>query len=320
MIGIEIGWLAPIIVRLKKGDRDLWPTDEELSWIASLHDIGRILGPLLSAILLDRIGRKKTAILSSFLFINAWTLVVFADSVVLIYVSRIVLGVVQGLSEVTSAIYVAENCSPYMRGILGSILPLCYFGGIVFEYIVAVYTSSRTMALVNVSIATVSLITTTLLRETPFFLVMKGCHEEAERNLQWLRDGDDPQNEVKLELIRIQQNVLSEKSKKTSILGLLTHPENMKAMMIIFIIYTLVVLTGVSAINAYAMIMFQSASVLYFDLLTIYGIFQFMGACISPFLIERQIICSFSVGDICNPNTLLGSVYTDQYGIVHHSK
>lgn len=287
MIGNEIGWLAPVINRLENGELDLWPTDEELSWIASLHDIGRIFGPLFSAIFLDQIGRKKTVILCSFLFINAWIMVVFANSVAVICASRIILGIVQGLSEVTSSIYVAENCTPHIRGILGSILPLCFFGGIIFEYVVASHASSRTMSLVNITIAIISLMTCCLLKETPYFLVMKERHEEAERNLLWLRGGDDHKNEVKLELDQIQQNIRSEKLKRTSVIGLLTNSENMRAMVIIGITSALVVLTGISAINAYIMSMIQSFTILGVDELTIYGIFQFMGACISTILMER---------------------------------
>lgn len=288
LVGIMIGWMAPVIIKLQKGEFDAIPTDEEISWLVSLHDIGRALGPIFSAFFLDRIGRKLTSIICSFLFVIAWIVVMFVESISIICLLRIPLGVVQGVAEVTASIYVAENCTPYMRGIIGSMLPLSFFAGVIFEYVVAAFSSYRTLALVNAVISIISLLTTFFLKETPYFLVMRGRIEEAEENLLWLRGGKAFKNEVKLELDKIQQNIQSSKLQKTSIAELFTNKSNVKIMLMIFIVHTFLVMTGCAAINAYVSSLLQSSAVLTSDEYTIiYGIFIFIGACISPFIIEK---------------------------------
>lgn len=280
--------MAPVIIKLQKGEFKAIPTDEEVSWLASLHDIGRALGPIFSAIFLDRIGRKYTSIICSFLFAVLWIVVIFVESIPIICILRIPLGVAQGVSEVTASIYVAENCTPYMRGIIGSMLPLFFFAGVNFEYIVAAFTSYRTLAIVNTVVSTITLLTGVFLKETPYFLLMRGRTKEAERNLLWLRGGKALKNEVKLELDKIQQNVETAKLQKTSIIDLLTNKDNFRIMLIIFMVHTLIIMTGIAAINAYVSSMLQSSAILTSDEYTIiFGVFLFIGACISPFIIER---------------------------------
>lgn len=146
LIGIEIGWTAPIIVKLKNGETGLVVTNEEISWIASLHDIGRIFGPLFSTLLLDNVGRKATVIICTLLFSILWLAVVFAHSVLIICLLRILLGAVQGLSEVASSIYIVENCAAHIRGIIGSFLPLCFFAAMIFQYSLAASVSYTTVS------------------------------------------------------------------------------------------------------------------------------------------------------------------------------
>lgn len=306
MVGFVFGWVAPTLVKLKNDD-SLNPTDEDLSWIASLHEFGRIFGTLFTAIFLDKIGRKYTIVVCSVLFFLAWLVMIFARSIPLICGLRLLMGISNGISDVVSSIYLAENCSPHIRGLISSIYPLFFFFGIIVESTIATYLPLKMTALVNSSVALLALSGCFFLKETPYYLVMKGRDENAERNLTWLR-GNCPESRIKEELNKIKQNIQLEKAKKTSLLTLLTSPDNYKSILIVIIFYILLMITGFSAIFSYASMILQSSSVFTASEYTIFlGVFQLVAALISPFLVERYnrrtlILCSLffmGVSHVC---------------------
>ncbi|KAM7249483.1 hypothetical protein ACFE04_025392 [Oxalis oulophora] len=257
MVGVEVGWLAPMLVKLKNDDT-LKPTDEDLSWIASLHDFARIFGTLFTAIFLDRIGRK------------------------------ILLGISNGISDVVSSIYLAENCSPQIRGVISSLYPLFFYIGLIVECILATYLSYKITAVINTSMCFLALSSCFFLKETPYFLAMKGRDETAEQNLMWLRGNDYPASRIKEEMSKIQQHIQLEKAKKSSLVTLVTSPENYKSILIVVIFYILFMATGCTAIMAYASMILQSSIIFTANEYTIIlNIFQLVSACISPFIMEK---------------------------------
>lgn len=149
------------------------------------------------------------------------------------------------------------------------------------------------MAIVNASISGAALLGGFLLKETPYFLVMKGRTEAAKNNLSWLRAGDAPAD-VKQELDKIGQSIEAETTKRRSIFGGL-NKDHLKTMMIIVIVYVLIQCTGGAPINAYVSIILHSSPTLSADQFTIiFGVLQLMGSFVTPFVIER-----------CNRRTLL---------------
>lgn len=287
MVGVEVGWLAPMLVKLKNDDT-LKPTDEDLSWIASLHDFARIFGTLFTAIFLDRIGRKYSIIICSILFFLVWLVSIFVRSISMICCFRILLGISNGISDVVSSIYLAENCSPQIRGVISSLYPLFFYIGLIVECILATYLSYKITAVINTSMCFLALSSCFFLKETPYFLAMKGRDETAEQNLMWLRGNDYPVSRIKEEMSKIQQHIQLEKAKKSSLVTLVTSPENYKSILIVVIFYILFMATGCTAIMAYASMILQSSIIFTANEYTIIlNIFQLVSACISPFIMEK---------------------------------
>lgn len=310
MVGLMYGWVAPNIVKLKNDDT-LRPTLQEISWITSLHDVGRICGTLFPALFMDRIGRKYTIMIGTILFLSTWTATIFAHTVPLICLLRYSLGLAQGIHDVASSIYVSENCSAHVRGIIGSLVPLCMNIGQIVEYTLATYLSYKMTNVVNACIALSAITSSFFLKETPYFLVMKGRDSAAEKNLKWLRGKSISKTDIEEELNKIQQNMQSEKLKKTSLKKLFLTPENYKSILIVVILYSLNVVTGKSVLVLYASIIYQSSAIFSASEFVIaMGAFQLLATVIAPFIIERWnrrilILSSLLIMALCHVCTII---------------
>lgn len=287
MFGIQSGWTAPTLVKLRDSE-DFTVTNKELSTIATSHEIGRFFGPLLVFILVDRIGRKYVLATCAFSFFISWLIMVFAHSVPLICCLRMLQGATQGMNITTCSIFVVENCTPKLRGIMISSILIFTNVAIIIEYVLTTYTSFATAATVNAVVGFCGLSTSFFLRETPYFLVMKGYHEVAKKNLMWLRGKRIFDSETESELSKINENIQLELLKKNSAVNVLTISENYKPLLTIVILRLLTIMAGCSAIMAYSAMIFQPSSMFSPSEYTIIkGIFPLLISVVLPFIIEK---------------------------------
>lgn len=311
MTGIGYGWIAPTIFNLQHGNGEFSLSAEEASWLASIHEVSHTIGPIFSVIFLDRIGRKICFIITSILVFLVWLMTIFTRSILLVYILRIIFGLAFSLNDVASSVYFAENCSPSIRGIIGSLFPLCFYAGVFVEFIVTTYLPYTTVAIVNTILAFITMLTIFLLKETPYYLVMKGHDEVAEKNLMWLNGNNVSKKDIHTEIEKIKQNIQMEKQKKNSYLSLFSTPENYKTLSTVFIINLFMTWTGFYSINAYASIIFLPSNIFTANEFTILlGIVQFGAACISPFIVERFnrrpfLIISFLIMGLSQGSTFI---------------
>jgi MFS family permease len=76
------------------------------------------VGSILSGIVLERLGRKKSMILVNFPHVIGWFIFYFASSVPLLYLSAVIMGLGVGFMEAPIITYVGEISQPELRGIL----------------------------------------------------------------------------------------------------------------------------------------------------------------------------------------------------------
>lgn len=313
LVGMGWGWTAPTLLKLRSKDSIIPMTVFQASWVGSINELGRLCGPFISPFLIDKIGRKFTLIFVAVFLYIYWMAIIFIRDVHVLYAARIVFGITNGISDVVSTIYTTENCSPNFRGIIGGLVMVMYFAGILAEFILAAYLSYSDAALVSAAISICTLVTVFFGTETAYFLVMKGKFEKAEKNLIWLQGGNKNYcifNEIE----KIKENVLQEKAKKESLKAWLTAKGNLKSVLIVMGLYLLSTLTGVSAMTTYASMMFPASKLLTSNEFTIlYGAAKLLAVCFSLFVIEKfnrrtLLMVSFSICSFCN-----GSAYIFYY-------
>lgn len=111
--GISMSFSSVLITQLKdSGEIEL--DTNSASIIASIWSLSLPIGALSSGVLMDKFGRRKTALFICFPFTFSWLLVSFARDVNMIYVARIVSGITTGLTT-CCVVYVAEISSKSTR-------------------------------------------------------------------------------------------------------------------------------------------------------------------------------------------------------------
>ncbi|XP_065221945.1 facilitated trehalose transporter Tret1-like isoform X5 [Planococcus citri] len=286
-LGVGNGWIPPTLSILQNSGAEKSLTMEEASWIASLEHIGKIFGALLTAFLLDIIGRKKLLTFSALSFAAMWCGILCSKSVLIIYLSRILFGLAYGVNDGTNSVYLGENSSPIVRGVFGSVTISLYYFGLLLELAVAGYFSVTTTAIINSVIMFSTFLCTFWMVEPAQFLLMKGKSERAKKNFLWLKGVRDI-SEVQHEFEKIQQNANAEITKKSSYMKIFTSPANYKSVLIMFAVYVMSGSTGYYPIMSFASVTFSSTEILTQNqLIILFGICQFVVGMVTSFVIDK---------------------------------
>eukprot|EP00102_Acyrthosiphon_pisum_P027929 XP_016665139.1 PREDICTED: facilitated trehalose transporter Tret1 isoform X1 [Acyrthosiphon pisum] len=172
----------------KDANESLSITSEEASWFASLLYLFTPVGNILSLLLLDRFGHKKCMILTNIPSIIAQIILYFAENVEILYASSILMALTLGFSNAPSLAYAGEVCEPKLRGALTSALNVFYYGGsIILTMVYSITMQWRLTVLLTTvfPMLTIAILLTT--PDSPMWLLAKGKHSKAHRNLSRLR-------------------------------------------------------------------------------------------------------------------------------------
>lgn len=171
--------------------------------------MGGSIGPILSAIVVNKIGRKKTLLILTIPMIIPHLVLAFAKNITLFYISRFFLGL--GIGSVYSIvpIYVGEIAEDQNRGTLGCCISVLYTSGTVFCFIVGPFMTIKTLCLVLVVPAVAFfLIVSVFVPESPYYLLMVKRNKEAQDALKKLRKNfDEKELEEMIKNVEISQNV-----------------------------------------------------------------------------------------------------------------
>ena len=116
------------------------PLDQDtISWIVSLPPLLALISSALSSVLLQYLGRKKSIILSGFIFLSSFLMIGLAAQIPspekLILAGRAWSGLGVGLGVPSTAIYISECSSPQLRGRLSSLPAFFLALGVLLGYV-----------------------------------------------------------------------------------------------------------------------------------------------------------------------------------------
>lgn len=180
--GISMSFSSVLITQLSdKGEIGL--NTNSASIIASIWSLSLPIGALTSGYLMDRFGRRKTALYICFPFTVAWLLVGFAENVTMIYIARIISGITTGLTT-CCVVYVAEISSKTTRSGLLCMNSVWVSFGIFLTYILNYFNLHwKTIAYVYAVISSLCTLAIIVLPESPQWLLVfnKTKNEERKR-------------------------------------------------------------------------------------------------------------------------------------------
>ncbi|XP_044742668.1 facilitated trehalose transporter Tret1-like [Chrysoperla carnea] len=292
-IGQVFTWSSSALQKLK-GDN--WEetsplshpvTVEQESWIGSLVQVGAIFGPILSFILVDKIGRKKTLIATAIPYILSWILLATTKSVIQIYCARIIAGLSVGAVFATLPAYIGEISDKEIRGAMGSFLQLFLTLGFMVSFTVGPYVSFINFAIISTVVPVLFLIIFPFMPESPYYFLKHNDEKKAGESLIKLRG--KPDSDIQTELFEMKAYVEASKQRKGQFTDLIKEKAIRKSMIIAIGLLAFQQLCGMNAVLAYTEDIFKAANGdLPSEINTIIiGAVQVVSSCFVPLIVDR---------------------------------
>ncbi|XP_076763854.1 facilitated trehalose transporter Tret1, partial [Xylocopa sonorina] len=194
--GLCYGWVTVSLPILKGSKSDVPLTGDQGGWIASGLPIGACFGPVMSALLLDNIGRKWSLYLTNIPFIVSWVLTYLAQSWLLLFVGKFVAGISVGAAISIAPIYLGELVEKRIRGASSAMIALFLNLGQIAMYAIGPLVDRKMLALIGLAPSIVILLTAVWIPESPYYYLKKNRETSAELSLIWLRRKRDNQDEM----------------------------------------------------------------------------------------------------------------------------
>ncbi|XP_030383938.1 facilitated trehalose transporter Tret1-like [Scaptodrosophila lebanonensis] len=189
--GIGLGWLSPTLRKLQSPEQtplsfavDIY----EVSWIGSAIGLGSILGTILTASFLERLGHKIRLLLVGLPHTCFWVLIFFAPTVEYLYAARFLAGVSSGGMFIVHPIFISEIADSRIRGSLSAMVMLSINLGILSGYIIGTHVPYHIIPAIVIFIPLTYLISSLFIPETPQYLIKQGKYAEAEKSFRYYKN------------------------------------------------------------------------------------------------------------------------------------
>jgi len=205
LFGLDMGVIAGALPFLA---HEFGLSSHQQEMVVSIMMLGATFGALCSGPMSGRIGRKKTLLIGAVLFVVGSLGCAFAPDLLMLEVSRFLLGVAVGVASFVAPLYLSEIAPEHIRGSMISLYQLMITIGILAAFLSDVGFSAsgnwRWMLGIITFPALVLFIGVLTLPESPRWLSMKGKNDLAMKVLTLLRSSSE---DARKELDAIRENV-----------------------------------------------------------------------------------------------------------------
>ncbi|CAK9817737.1 Facilitated trehalose transporter Tret1 [Anthophora quadrimaculata] len=257
--GLANGWASPYLAQLTSTEANvpLRLTDTEASWVASLLNLGRLVGALLSALCQEYIGRKKVLLLGGIPLAASWVFSICATSVMWLYTSRFCSGIGSGMIWSALSLYLSEIANPKIRGSLISMNVNASSFGLFLGNAMGPYLSMEMFGYVSLVPNILFIILFSLIPESPYHYLLHGDIDKAEASLKWFRREAD----VKAEMRDLQEFVNGAETNIFIKFKEFLIPNNLKKAFVVVGVYVFSYVSGYSALTSYAEIILTKSEI-----------------------------------------------------------
>lgn len=229
-------------------DRNIF-TMEEVSWCASLLPPFKLVGTLLSAWAQDRIGRKKTIIISNLAMVMTAIALYFSNSFSSLMIATFINGFSTGMSDPTSFALLSEIALIKYRGVFSSTYIMTINVGYLFALFLGPLVSFDIFPLILALPSTLSICLVWFLVESPLWFLTKNRKPEAVETLILLRG---PAYQLDQEIQELEDSLAVEKTSLTDILKSGFWPSS-----IMFLLAFFQTSNGNETISTYSLVIFS---------------------------------------------------------------
>ncbi|XP_075548862.1 solute carrier family 2, facilitated glucose transporter member 6-like isoform X2 [Dermacentor variabilis] len=111
------------------------PSTPQNQWAGDVLLLGAVAGALLSGLLLNLLGHRRTLLLSAFGLINAWICVIVSNSITMLLIGRVTCGIWLGVSTNSVSLYVCDVAPPAKRAFFGGLTEVAVSLGMLAAYV-----------------------------------------------------------------------------------------------------------------------------------------------------------------------------------------
>jgi len=196
LFGYDTGVVSGAIVYLRP---EMNLSDFETELVVGSTILSAAFSALLGGYCLEAVGRKRTLVYASFVFVIGSVVLAFAPSYGILVFGRVIVGIAIGFASDAGPLYISECAPPSLRGSLTTLFNIAVVAGQVFASIICGLFSFleptynwRLMLGFGAVPALIQIVGFSVLPLSPTWLVIKGRTDEAERVLRMIR----PENPV----------------------------------------------------------------------------------------------------------------------------
>ncbi|CAG9786276.1 unnamed protein product [Diatraea saccharalis] len=284
--GASLSWPSPAIPKFQNGDANLQITDEQTSWVVSLLSAGALLGCLVGQVSSERIGRKRTFLLSAVPGVVGATIILFTKSPLLMCGARFLMGITTGTVAVVTMVYITEIADKEIRGALGMTVQVMNNMGGLIIYGVGPFVSYAVLNSIIVIIPVMYLLFCLWIPESPYYFLKDGRVHLARKEFVFIKGRKD-EKWIDEQLGIINVHVKENMENATTVKELFTNIKYRKCLYIVGGLKLLQYMTGILVIQSYLEEIFrQSSSISGPRASIIYGFVQ-LGAGIGATFLSR---------------------------------
>ncbi|KAF5273710.1 hypothetical protein FQA39_LY07400 [Lamprigera yunnana] len=256
-LGVNVAWTSPYLPQILNGTySDISITSAEGSWLAVMPPLASPVGAFIGAHLVDRIGRKSTALIIAPLTCAMFISLAFAKSLILLCLIRFLIGCVSSILYIVLPMYLGEISYPSIRGLLIASVPFFSLVGSLLINVLGFRYSIFTSSLICSMIPILHFVTFIWMPESPYYFIKKKKEEDARKVLITLRRTTD----VEIEFKTLRESINAEVSeKRTKFTDLFTIKSNRLGLFIFLILNVTRKFSGSSPFMFYTTTIFQTA-------------------------------------------------------------
>ncbi|CAG9792851.1 unnamed protein product [Diatraea saccharalis] len=210
-VGVVFTWPSSTFLLFKSDETPLHRpmVESELSLLGSFSSIGALVSNPLTGLFLDRLGRKRSAIITAGIGTISWGLIAFSNSVEVI-LGAVFLAGISGSVLLVVPVYIVEFSDESIRGALTSGSIVFYGVGMLVSYMIGGLLSYKVMVYICLTLSMIGVMILMLLKESPTLLMKKGMEEEAKKSLAFYTNSTPDSKVVLQEIMKIKRALAPE--------------------------------------------------------------------------------------------------------------
>ena len=172
-----------------------------LGLLVSSVSIGAVFGAFVNGFFVDKIGRRKTLLLTAFLFFIASVFCFLSQNITELIISRMIIGLAVGIVSFCGPLYLSEISPKEKRGQIVSLHQLAITFGILFSYLTNYLCANlesnwRVMFLIGVVPAFILFFGLLFQKDTPRWYVIKKRYDDAKKILELVGCSKNTEQEI----------------------------------------------------------------------------------------------------------------------------